>query len=184
LDTLKHPGAVATWLAKTWVAMDAYMRHQPFALDVPCGSCTACCTGYEIELRASDDQGLTSVPGEMYKRALPRTPAGDCVHLVQGKCSIYARRPASCREYDCRRMFFCALRGERADINAAIEQWDPARIYKTLEDRIAHHAISEVRDEAVALDQARTGGRYTCEVTAINCVLLAKDYLIKQKLVT
>ena len=32
---------------------------------------------------------------------LPRHPDGSCIYLVDEMCSIYPRRPAACRDYDC-----------------------------------------------------------------------------------
>jgi Fe-S-cluster containining protein len=38
---------------------------------------------------------------------------GDCVYLGDGGCTIYDRRPAVCRGFDCRRLFMSQSRDER-----------------------------------------------------------------------
>lgn len=35
------------------------------------------------------------------QRILARRGDGACVYLVEERCSIYARRPSACRDYDC-----------------------------------------------------------------------------------
>jgi hypothetical protein len=174
----QHPGAVATWLRRTVAALRSYQAHEPFELAVPCGTCTACCHGYAVEVRASDDQTLETVPGTGdYDRILPHADDGACAYLIDGRCSVYARRPASCREYDCRRLFFCRLQGDRADINAAINQWSPERVFKTPEDRAVFQMLMDVREEAMANDKRDNGGRNTIESAAVVCVALASQRL-------
>lgn len=53
-----------------------YMRDFP-NIDVPCGTCVACCTNYSAE-------GFMELKEN-----------GDCVHLEQGKCQIYEDRAVS-----------------------------------------------------------------------------------------
>ena len=36
---------------------------------------------------------------------LAHKPNGECVYLGESGCTIYERRPAICREFDCRKMF-------------------------------------------------------------------------------
>jgi hypothetical protein len=54
---------------------------------------------------------LTRTEEELYPEAvlgddgrlyIPRNPDGSCSKLVDGKCTIYAHRPETCRSYDCR----------------------------------------------------------------------------------
>jgi Fe-S-cluster containining protein len=174
----QHPGAVATWLRRTVAALRSYQAHEPFELAVPCGGCTACCHGYAVEVRPSDDQTLETVPGTGdYERILPHADDGACAYLIDDRCSVYARRPASCREYDCRRLFFCRLQGERADINAAINQWSPERVFKAPADRLAFDALMASRDQALEIDRKTNGGRNTIETAAVCCVALAYQRL-------
>jgi uncharacterized protein len=80
--------------------------------DVPCGSCTACCTSSQfVHIEPDEHETLARIPAELQFRApgLPRghvllgyDERGHCPMLVDGKCSIYAHRPRTCRTYDCR----------------------------------------------------------------------------------
>lgn len=81
------------------------------AADVPCGDCVGCCvSSYQIPLRPADRVALDSVPAEHLH--LPVRPGalarmghrqdGTCPMLFDRKCSIYADRPQTCRDYDCR----------------------------------------------------------------------------------
>src|SRR5487761_2058332 len=80
--------------------------------DVPCGSCTACCTSSQfVHISPDEVETLASIPTELLFPA-PRLPRGHvlmgydehghCPMLVAGKCSIYEQRPRTCRSYDCR----------------------------------------------------------------------------------
>ena len=79
---------------------------------VPCNGCFACCRADLLFLhpemgdRAGDyltidaKNPLTGRTG----RALAHQENGDCVYLDRSKgCTIHARAPAICREFDCRR---------------------------------------------------------------------------------
>lgn len=76
---------------------------------VPCGTCTACCRG-RTEVHILTDHGDRI---EDYDRLQVHLPTGrmmlsfkdngDCAYLEDGKCSIYDKRPAVCRAFDCRR---------------------------------------------------------------------------------
>lgn len=81
-------------------------------MDVPCRSCSACCeSAYFIQIHPGERRTLEVIPGELLFPA-PGLPSG---HVVLGfdekgrcpmfgpqGCSIYSRRPRTCRVYDCR----------------------------------------------------------------------------------
>ena len=80
--------------------------------DVPCGSCTACCTSSQfIHVEPDETETLAFIPAELLFPA-PGLPPGHlvmghdqdgcCPMLVDGACSIYDHRPRACRVYDCR----------------------------------------------------------------------------------
>jgi uncharacterized protein len=80
--------------------------------EVPCGTCTACCTASQfVHIGPDEVDTLAHVPAELLFRA-PRSPKGHtllgyderghCPMLINEKCSIYAHRPRACRTYDCR----------------------------------------------------------------------------------
>ena len=72
-------------------AMAEDLEASPVA-QAPCGTCTACCkSGYAV------------------LEGVPVTRSGKCPKLIREKCSIYEDRPATCRVFDCRTMFFTGL---------------------------------------------------------------------------
>jgi Fe-S-cluster containining protein len=100
-------GPFAAWLDD----MAAALRGEADA-DVPCGTCTACCTSSQFVHVAPDERAtLARIPTELRFPApglpaghvvLPYDADGHCPMLVAGACSIYEVRPRTCRTYDCR----------------------------------------------------------------------------------
>jgi Fe-S-cluster containining protein len=81
-------------------------------VDVPCGTCTACCTSSQFVHIAPDERDtLARIPKALLFPA-PGLPKGNvvmgyderghCPMFVDGACSIYDHRPRTCRTYDCR----------------------------------------------------------------------------------
>lgn len=106
-DDLLAAGDFSPWLDGLLAA-----RRGEGDSDVPCGSCTACCTSSQFVTIAPDElDALACIPVELRFPA-PGAPAGHvvvgyderghCPMLVDGSCSIYAHRPRACRAYDCR----------------------------------------------------------------------------------
>jgi len=100
-------GGIADWLSR----MQAVLRGEADA-DVPCGTCTGCCTSSQfVHIAPDETDALAQVPAELLFPApgLPRghvllgyDERGHCPMLVDGACTIYAHRPRTCRIYDCR----------------------------------------------------------------------------------
>jgi Fe-S-cluster containining protein len=70
-----------------------------------CGGCTACCendaVGIHPELGDNPKEYRAEIVGE--RLVLAHQDNGDCIYLERGKgCTIWNRRPALCREFDCR----------------------------------------------------------------------------------
>jgi hypothetical protein len=109
-------------LRQALIAVTPNDPESAVTMNVPCGDCVACCRGYRI----------TFVPGLDAHRAdlfvdgvLPRRADGYCQYLIDGQCSVYERRPAGCRLYDCRSMAVCGLGpGDLPGIVEAIAQWN------------------------------------------------------------
>jgi len=100
-------GDFTSWLA----GMQAALAGEGES-DVPCGTCTACCTSSQFVHVAPDETDtLAHIPRDLLFRA-PGLPAGHllmgyderghCPMLRDGGCSIYEHRPRTCRTYDCR----------------------------------------------------------------------------------
>lgn len=143
-------GDFGSWLAGMQGALDG--RH---GSDVPCGTCTACCTASQFVHIAPDEvDTLAHIPAELVFPA-PRAPKGHvllgyderghCPMLVDGGCSIYEHRPRTCRTYDCR-VFAAAdvgMDGGADDpspvISARARRW--RFVYATEADAARHDAI-------------------------------------------
>ena len=80
--------------------------------DVPCGTCTACCTSSQfVHIEPDEADALAAIPSALLFPA-PGLPEGHvllgydekghCPMLQEGACSIYEHRPRTCRAYDCR----------------------------------------------------------------------------------
>ncbi len=100
-------GAFSTWLDEIAAAIAGTTSS-----DVPCGTCTGCCTSSQfIHIGPDETDALAHIPAALLFPA-PRMPRGHvlmgydqrghCPMLVDGACSIYAHRPRTCRTYDCR----------------------------------------------------------------------------------
>ncbi|HTV77801.1 MAG TPA: YkgJ family cysteine cluster protein [Steroidobacteraceae bacterium] len=103
---------------------------------VPCGDCTGCCTSsYSLEVRPSDAAVLERIPAKSLYRPLGSAPRnwtvrpnadGTCPMLDCGRCSIYAQRPQTCLDYDCRVFAAAGIDAggeDKAVINRRVRQW-------------------------------------------------------------
>lgn len=119
---------------------------------VPCGDCTGCCTSsYSIEVRPTDAAAFERIPPQSLFRSLGSTAGnwtvrpnadGTCPMLNCGKCSIYAQRPQTCLDYDCRVFAAAGIEAGGADkavINRRVQEWRFQ--FRSDEDRRAHAAI-------------------------------------------
>jgi uncharacterized protein len=119
---------------------------------VPCGDCSGCCTSsYSIEVRPTDAAALERIPAKLLFRSTGSAPAnwtvrpnpdGACPMLSCGKCGIYAERPQTCLDYDCRVFAAAGIAAGGADkavINRRVQEWRFR--FATEEDRQAHAAI-------------------------------------------
>ena len=100
-------GEFSSWLEQTRRA-----QTTETGVDVPCGTCTACCrSSYFIHVGPDEMQTLRRIPRALLVPA-PGLPEGNvvmgydqnghCPMLVDDRCSIYEDRPRTCRRYDCR----------------------------------------------------------------------------------
>ncbi len=137
-------GVFGAWLEQ----MRASLRGE-CGTDVPCGDCVGCCvSGYPVVLRAEDEGAIAVIPLEHIAHAVDgRTlmlalPDGTCPMLKDRKCSIYAARPQTCRDYDCRVFAAAGIDAggdERAVINQRVRAWRFG--YANDEDIRAHDAV-------------------------------------------
>jgi uncharacterized protein len=124
----RSAGSFGDWLAQ----MRAVLRGGQDA-DVPCGDCVGCCvSSYAIPLRPTDRVALEQVPSEFLHLPAGAGTAhmgyrsdGCCPMLHDGRCSIYADRPRTCRDYDCRIYAATGLLpdGNRPAIASRVLEW-------------------------------------------------------------
>ncbi len=160
-DSDLDAGDFARWL----VDMQAALRGERDA-DVPCGSCTACCTASQFVHIAPDEADtLAHIPAALLFPA-PRMPAGHvllgydelghCPMLVDNQCSIYEHRPRTCRTYDCR-VFPAAgveVEPDKELIAQRVRRW--RFTVATPEDQIR---LEAVRAAAQVVDEPNPTGR-------------------------
>jgi uncharacterized protein len=141
-------GDFGAWLLQARAALRGAAGNQ-----VPCGDCTGCCTSsYSIELRPTDTAALERIPAYALSRSLGSAAgnwtvrpdaAGTCPMLNCGKCTIYAQRPQTCLDYDCRVFTAAGIAAggaDRAVINRRVAAWRFR--YAREEDRRVHAAIT------------------------------------------
>jgi len=127
-DTYRNAGAFGAWLA----AMRGVLKGERPA-DVPCDGCVGCCvSSYAIALRPGDQAALAAVPAIHLRipvggglAFMAHREDGTCPMLEAGRCAIYADRPQTCRDYDCRIYAATGLLpdGERPVIRERVLEW-------------------------------------------------------------
>lgn len=137
-------GPFRAWLAE----MRASLRGDG-GTQVPCGDCVGCCvSGYPIVLRTEDARAAAEVPLQFIARAtdgrtlMMAREDGTCPMLHDRRCSIYASRPQTCRDYDCRIFAAAGIDAggaERSIINERVRAW--RFDYPTKQDETAHAAV-------------------------------------------
>lgn len=141
-------GDFAAWLIQARAALRGATGNR-----VPCGECTGCCTSsYSIELRPSDTAALERMPASALFRCAGSAAGnwtvrpnadGTCPMLSCGRCTIYAQRPQTCLDYDCRVFAAAGIAAggaERATINRRVRAWRFQ--YASEADRRVHAAIT------------------------------------------
>ena len=163
-DQAEEPPELDAGEFTSWVTgMQAALRGEQDS-DVPCGTCTGCCTSSQfVHIAPDETDTLAHIPSILLFPA-PRMPPGNvllgyderghCPMLVEGACSIYAHRPRTCRTYDCR--IFAAAgvaldEGEKVHIAHRSSRWEFS--HPTAADRVRHDAV---RAAAVFLRDHRT----------------------------
>ena len=122
------------------------------ASEVPCGSCTACCTASQfIHIGPDETDTLSHIDPSLVFPApgLPRghvvlgyDERGRCPMLIDSKCSIYEHRPQTCRTYDCRIFPAVGLQPDepgKAGIAAQAKRWRFS--HPTEGERTQHAAV-------------------------------------------
>jgi hypothetical protein len=132
-------------------------------MEVPCGDCVGCCvSGYAVWVRPEDRRARARIPPQLLSEP-PGMPAGTslmqarsdgtCPMLSAHQCSIYADRPQTCIDYDCRVFAAAGIEAggdDRSTINRRVRAWRFS--YPTSADVQAHEAVRAaarfIRDQA------------------------------------
>lgn len=135
------------------------------AMDVACGDCSGCCaSSHFVQISPHETSTLASIPAEWLVPA-PGKPAGHmllgyderghCPLLAEGRCTIHASRPITCRVYDCRVFTaagMLAASDQAAEINRRVQRWRFG--YPTEVDRAEQRAVLTtarfIRDHAAS----------------------------------
>ena len=148
---------IAVWLDEMRAALDLERDA-----DVPCGSCTACCTSSQfVHIDADETDALAHIPPQLLFPA-PRAPRGTmllgyddegrCPMLGEHGCSIYEHRPRTCRTYDCR--VFAATGIEPDSTQPAIAERVRQWVFESVDERDA--AARDALAAAAAFTRGRT----------------------------
>jgi len=157
-------GPFSQWLRDTRDALKTRTGS-----DVPCGTCTACCTSsYFIAVAPEETEALARISAELLTTA-PGLPKGHklmgydheglCPQMNAGRCAIYEHRPRTCRQYDCR-VFAAAGILESEDkprINERVTQW--RFDYPSSRDRLEHDAVKRAAAFIALHAELFPGGR-------------------------
>lgn len=121
-------------------------------MDVPCGDCVGCCvSGYSLQLRPEDQRAANRIPATFVVSShgsakghltVQPLPSGVCPMLEGGRCSIYADRPQTCLDYDCRIFAAAGIDAggeDKAVINKRVREWRFS--YPEQTDRQEHEAV-------------------------------------------
>lgn len=87
-------------------------------VEVPCGTCTACCKKGAIILHPEHGDDPAKFQTTIRKHPITGEPAhfvnhkanGECIYLGDTGCTIHATAPHICTTFDCRRAFLNAPR--------------------------------------------------------------------------
>lgn len=141
----------------TWLGMIGPAITDGAETDVPCGTCTACCTSAQfIHIEPDEADTLAHIPPTLVFPA-PGRPAGTvllgydenghCPMLVDGACSIYEHRPRTCRAYDCRVFAATGVGADKPAIAATARRW-----HFTFSDESARRRFEDIRVRAAGTD--------------------------------
>jgi Fe-S-cluster containining protein len=164
MDSIAQQETVDAGPFGAWLAQALRVLRGEAEADVPCGSCTGCCTSaYYIRIRPRDRVAVAGISRAYFVRAEGMSPDetlmgwrhdGTCPALESGCCTIYEQRPTTCRDYDCRVFVPAGLEAgdeRKAVINARVNAWR-----FTFEDEAARRAFDAIGQAAAFIQEKRS----------------------------
>lgn len=91
---------------------------------VPCGTCRLCCENELVPLKDDEVGYEVEIRGD--RRVLAHKPNKECVYLGEEGCSIYARRPSLCQDFDCRVLAVKLTKAKAAKVRC-LDAWKQGR---------------------------------------------------------
>jgi hypothetical protein len=172
----------------TWLADIRASFKDGQGTGVPCGTCRGCCTSsYFIHIKPQDAAAIAAIPKHL-RIAAPSMPPGHalmgydakghCPMQQNGDCSIYASRPGTCKDYDCRIFAAAGLMAGGADksaINARVASWRFQ--YATQAARQRHQAVKAAAGFISKHAAAFPGGRVPTQPSEL-AILAIKVYTV------
>ena len=159
-----HEGPLPAGRFSAWLAAAA--DPVQVEMDVPCGTCTACCrSSYFIHVGPDEHDTLRHIPKRLLfpapgrpkgHRVLGFDERGHCPMLTDAGCSIYEHRPRTCRSYDCRVFTATDLSARedgKVDIAQRVDRWrfdldsEPHAVTELAAVRRAAAYLQEHRDQ-------------------------------------
>ena len=144
--------AVAAGPFGAWLEQARAALRGEAGSDVPCGDCVGCCiSSYYIPLRPRDVAVLEQVPTAYLTKSRDQPEShwlmgyrtnGHCPMFDGRGCKVYATRPQTCRDYDCRVFAAAGIDAGNSDketINRRVRAW--AFDYATEVERDSHAAV-------------------------------------------
>lgn len=154
---MEKPVSLTSWMHNT----DKVLRRESPGSDVPCGSCTKCCKGWMISLHAHEnpDEYDTDGVDSAGQPVLRRQENGNCVYLIDEKCTIYDRRPETCRMFDCRVYRIASGRPGHPVEQQGAEMWRQTVALKHHDDFLLLFALKVALQEAGKREELDTIGK-------------------------
>ena len=159
---------------------------------VPCGTCTACCSSSQfVHIGPDETDTLAHVPSEVLFPA-PGLPEGHvlmgydehgrCPMLVDELCTVYDHRPRTCRTYDCRVFPATGLVPEESKvlITRRVRRWvfsDPGGAAAAERDAVeaAARALGDLRDEGAGVPIPRNPTQLAALAIELHHEFLSED---------
>jgi Fe-S-cluster containining protein len=163
-------GSPVTWRKKFLKSIYYFGTNKTDEVQVDCGSCTACCTGFHIFIELEEREGL-----EIDNEGCLKRDANDtCTYLKEGKCSIYERRPLPCRSFTCQPMVFSGMASaDNPKLNKALSEW--RFLLKTEADVALMCAIQLAKNELLEnYDQIPESMQNSCAIAGLAVIQATK----------